>query len=216
MARDSASQRSSSVSACAWLVIGLLLCLFVPGCGGCTPQDPAEIAKAKKEREEAEKKKKLEKPKADYESADLVIEPGESKATSNVVKPGHWVAASKAFKANNNDLPAADIFSAPVDLAGNPLEAEHTPFRLVMSRPVSLSKGQTKHFEFLYYIPRKVEGMATTVRLQNILTARGGGRELYHPGDEPTLRMPAYQFHLLVLASDPDRYGFLKRLDTIN
>ena len=53
-----------------------------------------------------------------------------------------------------------------------------------------------------------------TVWLRNTLRARRGGREVYG-ADEPTTMMPAYQFFFVVLADDPDRYGYLKRLDSI-
>lgn len=212
----SAQTPRSSSSALWWLTVAICLCLFVPGCGGCWQQDPLQQAKDKKKKEDEEKKKKSEKPKPDFEAQDIVFEPGEGKSTSNVVKPGHWTTASKVFKANNGDLPSAEFYSAPVDSTGKPLEADHTPFRLVLTRPASLSKGQAKHFEFLYYIPRRFEGQSTAVGIQNKLYARGGGREIYNPGNDPTTRMPAHQFHLLVLATDPDRYGYIKRLESIN
>jgi hypothetical protein len=198
-----------------WLMVLAPLVLSVPGCGGCAADDPVTAAKKKKEKEDEEKKKKSEKPKDPFESGPLVVEPGEGKAASNVVKPGHWVTASKAFKSNDGDV-VGEFYSAAVDMAGRPLEVDHTPFRMVMTRSAPLPKGQVKHFEFLYYVPRRFEGQNATTRLQNKLYARGGGREIYHPGDEPTIRMPASQYHLLVLASDPDRYGYVKRLETIN
>ncbi len=213
----SAQSSSRKTSALWWLTVAVSLCLFVPGCSGCWSQDPLQQAKDKKKKEDDEKKKKAEKPKEDFVAGDIIIEPGEGKATSNVVKPGHWTTASKVFKANNGDLPSADFFSAPVDQQQRPLEADHTPFRLVLTRPASLAKGQAKHFEFLYYIPRRFDNQQpTSVRLQNKLYARGGGREIFNPGDEPTTRMPAHQFHLMVLANDPDRYGYIKRLETIS
>src|SRR5690606_11242973 len=112
------------------------------------------------------------------------------KITSNLVKPGHWVTASRAFKANDGDM-VGELQSAAVDTNGRPLETEHTPFRMVMTRSAPLPKGQTKHFEFLYYVPRRYEGQNPTVRLQNKLYARGGGRELFTPPDESMTRMPA-------------------------
>lgn len=201
--------------ALGWLAVLCVLALCVPGCGGCQADDPATAAKKKKDKEAAEKKKKSEKPKEPFEDGRLIVEPGEGKITSNLVKPGHWVTASRAFKSNDGDV-VGELHSAAVDLNGRPLEAEHTPFRMVMTRSAPLPKGQTKHFEFLYYVPRRYENQNATVRLQSTLFARGGGRELFRPTDEPMTRMPASQYHLLVLASDPDKYGYIKRLESIN
>lgn len=214
---DTAAQRPSEpgmLRLVAWLLLMVILCVAVPGCSGCW-SDPIEQAKKKKIDDEAKKKKKLEKPKEPFEAGDLVIDPVDS-AKSNYVKPGHWITATQVFKANDADLPGAEFQSAAVDVLGRPLEMDHVPFRLHLTRPASLGKGQAKHFEFLYYVPRRFEGQSAQTRLQNKLYARGGTRELFSPGDYSVLRMPAHQYHLIVLATDPDRYGYLKRLESIN
>src|SRR5687767_15012788 len=84
-----------------WIIAVLLLCLCISGCGGCKPVDPVQAQKDKEKKEAEEKRKTAEKPKPDYEAGDQAIDPGEGKATTNAVKPGHWVTAAQPFKANN-------------------------------------------------------------------------------------------------------------------
>lgn len=217
--RSTSNDRSRSrlLQLAWWMVVLAPLLLTVPGCAGCTADDPATAAKKKKDKEAEEKKKKSEKPKDPFEAAQLIIEPGEAKATANInnVKPGHWVTASQAFKSNDADV-VGEFYSSAVDQQGRPMEMDHAPFRMLLTRGAPLPKGQVKHFEFLYYVPRRFETQNASTRLQNRLVARGGGRELFRPGDEPVARMPASQYHFVVLASDPDRYGYFKRLESIN
>ncbi len=216
MAEPQFRRSSSAASATRWLWwLTVLLCcsLSIPGCSGCWSQEDPLVAK--KKQEEEEKRKKSEKKVEPFTALDLQIDPNEAKATANAVKPGHWITASQAFKANEADLPNGEFYSAAVDSQGVPLEADHTPFRLVFTRPAPLPKGQTKHFEFLYYIPRKFDSSATGTLLQNKLYARGGAREIFQPVSSAVNRMEAYQYHFLVLATDPDRYGYVKRLDSV-
>jgi hypothetical protein len=192
------------------------LILVVPGCGGCLEQDdPVTAAKKKKEKEDLEKKKKSEKPKDPFESTQFfIMEPGEGKPTSSIAKPGHWITASRPIKSNDADI-QGEFYSTTVNAADQPMELEHSPFRLIMTRSASLPKGQTKHFEFLYYIPQRYEGQSTNRRLKAQLFARGGGRELYSPPQDPITPMPLFQYHMMVLAAEPDRYAYLRTLETV-
>ena len=137
--------------------------------------------------------------------------------TRNLVKAGHWMTATQRMKANNFDF-HAELESAANDRSRQPIPVQNTAFRMTTARPVVLPKGQTRDLEATFFIPDVPPSSDSmnpaTVWLRNTLRARRGGREVYG-ADEPTTMMPAYQFFFVVLADDPDRYGYLKRLDSI-
>lgn len=180
----------------------------VPGCRGCLSVDPvAERERKKKEtQEETEKKKK--KPKEDFIIQEVQVITADSREVRNLVKPGHWISATQMMRANNFDF-LADLDSATVDRSGEPIELEHAPYGLRMTRPANLPKGQAKNFELYYYIPRRVGPTSQAPWLETSLRARSGGREVRRVM-QPTSAMPSYQYYFLVLARDPDRYGYLK------
>jgi hypothetical protein len=186
----------------------MVLLVSLPGCKGCLGFDPvAEREKKKKEaEEEAEKKKK--KPKPDYEVLSLEVVTRDADVLQNLIKPGHWVSATQVMRANNFDV-SADLESATVSQQGDPIELEHAPFGLRMARPVSLPKGQAKAPEVFCYIPRRVGLTSKAPWLETKLRTRSGGREVATTM-KPTIPMPNYQYYFMVLAREPDRYGYLK------
>lgn len=193
------------------IVVTVLVALAVPGCRGCFRSD--EDAAAKKKEEE----KKKEKPKPDFESGRLQVLLRDQGSARNPVKAGHWMVATQRMKANNFDF-HAELESVVTDRNRQPLLVPNTAFRTAMFRPVVLPKGQTREVEAAFFVPDvPPSGDAaspTTVWLRNTLRARRGGREV-QGSDEPTTTMPAYQYFFIVLAADPDRYAYLKRLDSI-
>lgn len=207
-----------SFQASLLIVLGLLLVVSVPGCNGCLPQDP--LAKKKREEEERKKKdKQKEKPKPDFEIGRLRVQPRDATDTSNNsnrVKTGHWMAATQLMKANNFDF-KAELESATTNRGGEPLDLPNTAFRLRLSRPATLPKGQEKEFETLYFVPSSNSssdassaGTVQTVWLQNKLRASRGGREVAG-GMSPTSTMPSFQYFFVILAADQNRHGFLSR-----
>lgn len=195
------------------LVLMLLLAFVLPGCRGCFQPDLDPAARKKKEDEE----KKKEKPKPDFDVGRLQILWQDEGSTRNLVKAGHWMTANQRMKANNFDF-HAELESAANDRNRQPIPVQNTAFRMTTSRPVVLPKGQTRDLETTFFIPQVLPSSDSmnpaTVWLRNTLRARRGGREVYG-ADEPTTMMPSYQFFFVVLADDPDRYGYLKRLDSI-
>ncbi len=191
-----------------WFCLAVCLVVSLPGCRGCLGVDPtAEREKRKKEVEElAEKKKK--KPKEDFEVLPPEVLTTDETILQNMVKPGHWVSATQKMVANNFDF-QADLETATVDRGGAPIELEHAPFGLRMSRPAALPKGQAKSFESHYYIPRRIGVTSQAPWMESKLQARRTGREVFTTS-KPTLAMPSYQYYLLVLSRNPDRYGYLK------
>ncbi|MBC8876920.1 MAG: EF-hand domain-containing protein [Planctomycetes bacterium] len=216
--RANGARRAISISFRTTLLVclGLAIVVTVPGCGGCFRQDPL----AKKKKEEEEKKKKKEKPKKNFEVERLRVKPHDPAEARNLVKAGHWMAATLQAKANNFNF-QAELDSASTKRGGQPFEVPNTAFRIKMSRPASLPKGQTKHFETLYFIPSlpaQDEGYqgSRTIWLENKLRARrGGGEVISRP--EPTSTMPHFQYFFVVLSDDPDRYGYLntQKMDPI-
>jgi hypothetical protein len=196
------------------LALILLAALALPGCRGCFQPDLDPAAQKKKEDEE----KKKEKPKPDFDVGRLQVLLQDDGGTRNLVKAGHWMTATQRMKANNFDF-HAELESAATDRSRQPVPVQNTAFRMTMARPVVLPKGQTRDLETTFFIPDlppSTDGTtSTTVWLRNTLRARRGGREVYG-ADEPTTAMPAYQFFFVVLADNSDRYGYLKRLDSID
>lgn len=214
MQRSSPSIRLAVSWRCTLAIcLGLVLAVALPGCRGCLGVDPvAEREKKKKEQEElAEKKKK--KPKPDFEIGTLQLALTDDKLIQNLIKPGHWVSATQVMQANNFDFPA-DLESATVDRGGEPIELERAPYGLRMARPGSLPKGQAKSFEMYYYIPRRVGVNTPAPWFETKLRSRHGGREVAGTM-KPTTSMPDFQYYLVVLAREPDRYGYVKRLRSV-
>jgi hypothetical protein len=195
----------------------LLVCLCatavcaVPGCSGCR-RDP-EAEKKKKEEEEKKKKEEAAKRKPNFEFRRLRLQPYDDKVVLTQGKWGHWVSAARPVRANNFDF-RGELFSATVHgTASVPLELDKTPFRVRMSRPVALPKGQAKHVESTYFVPRPANG-GKNISLYSQLRWRRGGREEYRDA-EPLRPMAAHQYDLVVLARRVDSYAFLKQIHSV-
>lgn len=194
------------------LAFVVLLTLALPGCRGCfqPDEDPAGD-------KQAEDKQRQQRPKPDFDLGRLQILLRDEGSTRNLVKPGHWMTATQAMTANNFDF-HAELESAATDRSRLPILVPNTAFRLTTVRPVVLPRGQTRELETLFFIPHVPRGDdlagPATVWLRNTLRARRGGAAV-DGADEPATAMPAYQYFFVVLADVPDRYAYLKRLDSI-
>ena len=106
---------------CFWLLLLLVACLAMPGCGGCGAGDEGEVADEEAEAEaEKEKAKQKEKPKPNFEEPKLHIQP-DMPAAERVfaVKPGHWTMATSEMKANNFDY-TGELHVTMSDRSGQP------------------------------------------------------------------------------------------------
>jgi hypothetical protein len=81
---------------------------------------------------------------------------------------------------------------------------------LAFLRPAPLAKGVQKYFELLFFVPRdqKKAWVASELRSR-------GGSIAATPGPEPLQLMKAYQYNMVVLGAEADRYRPLEKLDSI-
>ena len=200
------------------------------GCQGCWSNPANKKLTAEEELEEREKKKKklAEKPKPDFELQPTIILPNEvgqdveddgnekkePKAPKVVfyTKPGHWVAGLQLAKANNFDF-QGELRTFPMDQSENPLDIEHTDFRLSLSRPASLPKGQIKRFETLFFLPKRgANSKSYTLRTE--LKANRSSRlpELVNVAGN-SLR--EHEYYFVVLAKNQASYIDLTKLDSL-
>ena len=192
------------------LCLAMTSVVVLTGCRGCN-NDPLVERDKKLEDEEKEKKK----PAEDFEFQLARTVPADDTLAAPLVKPGHWVTVAHDLKANNRNV-KAELHTQATDRNEKPIFVEDTPFMLSSSRPASLPKGQAKRFETPYFIPREAANQAAkTVGLHRELRAAPSG-SLLKMDWQPLLNMEGYQYFFMVLASDPDRYGYLKRLPSVS
>jgi hypothetical protein len=199
-------------STLVWLLLAALL-ITLPGCSGCS-QDPlddaAENDPAKVEKEMLKKK---EKPKPDFEAIKLTVIPqksGEGESRIRFVKPGHLTAAVEETKANNFDFVGQLFAEVREEGLGKAVDLERTPQKLSFLRPAALGKGVPKHFETMFYVP----GNMKKAWLASELRSRGGGIAAT-PGPEPLSLTRPYQYNIVVLGLESDRYRPWEKLDSI-
>jgi hypothetical protein len=184
-----------------WLLCVPLLAL-VSGCGGCGEADfPQELT----EREQAEQEKK-EQAKAEFLIGNLRSEPNGLEArrvggTPVPVKPGHWTSATIVALSNREDL-SGEIDTSPLPLNG-------MEYSLGSVRGAKLAKGEAKQLECVFFPPEGREGIELDSQLKT-----AAGRTLVSRSDT-LVQMPSHQFFFLVLAAEPDRYSYLRTLDSV-
>lgn len=215
----------------AWLLVTLWLIPLV-GCQGCWsatgPNGKKLTAEEELEEKEKKKKKLAEKPKPDFEIAPTIILPNESgqdaeedgtekkPSAPKVVfftKPGHWVAGAQLAKANNFDF-QGELRTFPMDQSENPLDVEHTDFRLSLTTPASLPKGVPKRIETMFYLPKRGTQQSKNYTLRTELRATRSSRlpEIINVAGS-SLR--EHEYYMVVLARNPAAYVDLAKLDSI-
>ncbi|MCA9270529.1 MAG: hypothetical protein KDA41_18735, partial [Planctomycetales bacterium] len=123
------------------------------------------------------------------------------------LKPGHWASVRQPARANNFNF-NGDLLTAATDSSGRPLNLERTLYRLQMTRPAALPKGQTKQLESLVFVPRREGRQGNRPWVLSRLRSRGGGSAI-EESFAPALMEP-FQHFLVVLARKPDTYAYLK------
>lgn len=199
----------------AWLLAGLL-CLTLPGCSGCR-QRLAFLrpgGTAAEEQDPSKPRVEPEEPEKPFDFGKLLAMPYEPSQTDQQglafqrVKPGHWTTFTREVRANEGDFRgdmAVQVFNA----AGKPIRLEHTPFVLETRRLALLPKKQRKFLDLNIFIP----GYAPTAALSHQLFAEGGSRGLVLAERDPVMFMKPYEFHFVVLTSEPESYRHLSLRD---
>jgi hypothetical protein len=210
MASDSEIQPRTPVT--VWLLgIGVavvVLALAFAAWRGCTP-DPLTLAQREAAEKEKEKKKEEEKKKeSDPRIERLVLEPGEAANPVQYAKPGHWMVSSQRMRALYLDFIGESRLTV-TNGQGVIYPVDRTSFVPESSRPVLLLKGQPKNIDTTFFVPQVDRALQVRVDLEE----RGFGRGVRT--DLPVTRMPSYQYHFVVLANEPSRYGLLKSLDSV-
>ncbi|MBP88795.1 MAG: hypothetical protein CMJ64_19135 [Planctomycetaceae bacterium] len=190
-----------------WLCLTMASVMLLTGCSGCK-QDP--LVERNKKLEEERKKKK---PKEDFEFKLARTVPADDTVATPFVKPGHWMTVANEIKANNFNF-QAELHTTSTDRNERPHFVRYTPFKLVSSRPAPLPKGQEKRFETIYFIPEIAADEDETVGLHRELRAARGGR-LLKKDWQPVADMEPYQYFLMVLSSNAQRYSYLKTMPSI-
>ncbi len=136
-------------------LVCLAALLALPGCHGCTKTELPDSEAALKKRMDAALNEK-EKPKPDFDPIKLTILPQKTdgkEIVRRLVKPGHWTAVVEETKANHFDFTGQLFAEARAEAMGPAIDLPHTPYRLAVTRPAPLAKGQPKSLEMLFYVP---------------------------------------------------------------
>jgi hypothetical protein len=196
---------------CLILCLGVLISL--PGCGGCScRRKPKTQAELDREREEEARRLQLEreKLKPPLETDLLVSEPYDPRAKTRnfLYKPGHWTSGMLWAKANHDDI-LGDLEIAVSGAGDQPMGLVATAYTLSTQRSVALPKKQPKQLQSQVFVPAVPE----KARITSQITTKRGGRVFEGPA-QVSMRMPAYQYHFVVLARWPERYSYVEKLDS--
>jgi hypothetical protein len=205
-----------------WLLLGLLsalLLICLPGCNGCfDTSNPSASKKPEEEKEEREKKKKkAAKPLPDFTLGNIQVQPSEvvrDRAEINYVKRGHWVAAAQIMRANNFDVPQAELRSLTASGDGVPFDIEFTNYAMSFSRPVSLPKGQGKPADSIFFIPRE-RTVSRPPQLRHELLPQQGNFTT-QVQSTPVLPLDEWQYLFVVLSSRPAAFNILEQTQTFS
>ncbi len=126
-----------------------------------------------------------------------------------LVKPGHWALTAQSMKANYTDF-VGQLTLEPVTASQRPVPLEHTQFALQTTRSIALAKGRPKQVQASLYIPQKSAGEGLSAKLIDADTGTEAYRALLK-----LIRLPAYQYTIVVLAREPDQYAFLKVTNSV-
>ncbi|NLE38061.1 MAG: hypothetical protein GX621_08555 [Pirellulaceae bacterium] len=189
----------------ACLVVLLAAVVVLPGCGSCRRNAQKTEAELEAERLAAEREKK----KPDFEIRLPISQPADEKLSGCRVKPGHWAGVLVEAKANKNDF-VGDLEIGILGDDSRVVGLEAVPYARADARGVALAKGRKKTLQASFFVPLAHGKVSGQLRL----TPRGGG---YRQPEQPfpLTRMLAHQYHFVVLARNPDRYAFVRTLDSV-
>jgi hypothetical protein len=195
-------------SACCLLLAAAALLAFpLAGYSQTAPAPPDRKSEEEKKAEE-ERKPPLEIGRLVPRFGEEIVDPTVEEGPRIALKPGHWTAAWQRMQANFNDF-VGSLSVEVLDDNRRQVALEHTRYGLEITRDVTLAKGKERASEVDVLLPQR----SSATRLQARIKDRDSGGEvfLYQPRIEP---IPAYQYHLVVLAKEPTQYSFLKVTNT--
>ena len=196
--------------------MGLLVLNFIVGCGS----PPVATSDKGPNDNKTEKAAQTAKVKPPFETFRVFTEPNERSTVDKkqkdagrivqAIKPGHWANLLVETKANNFDF-VGELTTSPLDSQQRPARLEQSPFSLVASRPVTLAKAQPKTLESVLFPPRSCTHEHD--RLESSYRSSAGEQSPAFP--EVLSHMPDYQYFMIVLSKDPNRYRGLKSLEAV-
>lgn len=197
----------ATIAIAAWFAVDLIRS---SGCAGGPDNELAKKEKDKKEEEAKRKKKKEdEKKKQRIEPYDFVSRPSTGVLKQTLVKPGHWTSVTLEAQANYEDM-RGKLVTELLAAGGVPADLDGDLFRLQISRPVVLPKGQKRSLEFPQFTPAisPVQSMETHFNL-------GLGGRVERQTIERLSFLPQHQYYMVVLARNPEPYRYLLNLDSV-
>jgi len=198
------------------MVLMSIIALTTMGCRGCQSSQSTE-EDGKKSAEELKKLADEKKKKDPLEIGHLLPLLGQELSEDELadqvpkllVKPGHWMPTVQKMQANYDDFVGSTSSTLTNDRK-QPVALGHTHYTYQSTRPVVLAKGREKMVDGLLYVPEDSAGTHASSRLIN----RDSEAEVSQ-SDPRLVKMPSYQYFLVVLAKEVSRYGFLKVTDTV-
>jgi hypothetical protein len=122
-----------------------------------------------------------------------------------LMKSGHWTSTIQSMRSQNDNF-VGYVTIEPLDQGGHPLAYAETPYTLRFTRPVVLAKAIEKQIEAELLI----SGTQQSTFIRSSLMPQGSLAPAVQINSPHWIHMPSYQYDLLVLAKEPDRYEFLK------
>ncbi len=193
-----------------WLfLLGSLFCLLVSGCGGC--QDDATSDSAATNSDATSKPD--EKPKESFEIGPLVMYPGEFSDESRVnrFKSGHFATTSLRLTSNKSDV-SGRMQTYSISAGNQAVPVEGTGSYVLSERPVSLAREEQKNLETLVFLPHR-DFVPASISLRTQVIAPSGLPLVDTSGGAISLK--PWQYHMLLLSSQPDQLKYLQVLDCI-
>jgi len=187
------------------------------GCGGCETKKPAKRTSKEDIKKALEKKEK----KPPLEIGPLLAQLGQAEPLDQensgedpelgprlLVKPGHWTPTVQRMKANYEDFVGRTTVGL-YDDRKRPSVLRYTRYTYEATRPIVLAKGRAKRVTGEIFVPEHTTGKRIQATLINRESGNRNSRSL------SLLRMPSYQYFIVVLAKESSRYSFLKVTDTV-
>ncbi len=200
--------------ACTWACAAAVV---VSGLSGCWKRSGSTAAQKNLA------KLKEKKPQPPFELPRVFTEPNElssfvpdEKDTRRIAlsgKPGHWMSVLLQTRSNLIDF-NGQLASTPQNSRQQPLDLLTSPFWVSTSRVVTLPKEQRKTLETLFYPPQPDPDSTTkgATWIGNKLT---GSKGPTLSSAEMVSHMPSFQYYLVVLARQADRYRYLNDLASV-